>query len=310
MSEMDDLAREIPVEFRVMQLLDRMAYTGDQSDYSITTLIDSPQVAKLKKKHTSALTEPIEERLAALIGTAVHNMLTKACLGLKDVEVAKRFSATMLGSTVSGECDKITLLPSGGYKITDWKVVRAKSMKFDSGVKLAWVQQLNCYAALARLNGLKVEELEVITIIKDWAKSDLVTSATYPKLPILRHPVNVWSDKESCDYLVERVRTHQVEDLKDCTEEERWARKPVHAVHEKLAGGSGYKKRATRLFPTSAEAEAFILERGLKASIQFREGRSIRCEGNYCGVSEFCEQFKRLSQANEESDDDGFDTLF
>ena len=60
------------------------------------------------------------------------------------------------------------------------------------------------------------------------------------------------------------------------------------AVHKSGA------KRATKLCDSEEEAKAYIEAQGGKdkLEIQFRPGERTRCEGNYCSVAEFCEQFK------------------
>ena len=71
-----------------------------------------------------------------------------------------------------------------------------------------------------------------------------------------------------------------------CTPEEQWAKPDTWAVKKKDA------KRAVRVFETEQEAiDHSMLHEGIKYIIEHRKGELTRCQGNYCGVSEFCEQF-------------------
>ena len=51
-------------------------------------------------------------------------------------------------------------------------------------------------------------------------------------------------------------------------------------------------KRALRVFGTEVEANEFSDNHADKTFIEHRAGEATRCEGNYCNVAEFCDQFK------------------
>ena len=77
-------------------------------------------------------------------------------------------------------------------------------------------------------------------------------------------------------------------EMPPCTEEERWMKPPVYAVHKK--GG----KRALKggLFSSKEEAQIFAGESEDRVLIE-RPKTYTRCENNYCRVADFCNQFNK-----------------
>ena len=71
----------------------------------------------------------------------------------------------------------------------------------------------------------------------------------------------------------------------------------MYAVHEPLKGSSGQmRKRATRVFDSLIDAEAFLLEKlGQNGEVQVRLGESTRCK-SYCSVADFCDQYKLIKE--------------
>ena len=47
-----------------------------------------------------------------------------------------------------------------------------------------------------------------------------------------------------------------------------------------------------RVFDNEAEAKDFSEAQSVATEIEYRAGEPVRCNGNYCGVAEFCSQFK------------------
>ena len=51
-----------------------------------------------------------------------------------------------------------------------------------------------------------------------------------------------------------------------------------------------------RVFYNEEEANNFAKAQGgiqgVPMEIEYRAGESVRCNGNYCGVADFCSQFK------------------
>ena len=59
---------------------------------------------------------------------------------------------------------------------------------------------------------------------------------------------------------------------------------------DKYAVMKGKNKRALKVFTSEDEAKIYCKNLD-DVTIVERKGKSSRCEGNYCNVAEFCDQF-------------------
>ncbi|MBE85137.1 MAG: hypothetical protein CME21_21485 [Gemmatimonadetes bacterium] len=271
------------------------AHTKGGADYSVTGLIDSPRVHRLRAKHHEEREEDLSEKAWSILGTAVHAILEGGAEPEQIVE--ERFHAEIPCAdktvTVSGQVDLQTPT-SHGYIISDYKTTGAFAVQANPEGKPEHIKQLNCYAALARLNEVEVAGLEIIAIVRDWTASGAERSSDYPVAPIVRIPIEMWDEEVAYQYLVDRAEAHIQKDLPECSFEEMWARPPVYAVHE-LAKSGELRKRASKLFDNQTDAEAMSL--GLSGSqVVERPRKFARCEGGYCGVSQWCEQYKSIKE--------------
>jgi len=265
-------------------------YTKGGADFSVTELIDSPRISRLKKLHDEEIEEDISDMVMAILGTAVHSILEQGAP--TDSVVEERLSMVVDGVTISGGIDLQT--PDlDGWIISDYKTVSAFALQANPEGKLDWTRQLNIYYALAEANGRLVNGLEVIAIVRDWSKSGTRRSRDYPQHAIVRIPIPMWDQAERDDYIRERVASHTAEELPECTAAERWARPTKYAV---LAKGL---RRAKKLCDSMEEAEAFASELNVDTEVEVRQGANIRCEG-YCPAATHCQQWQKLQEKFDE----------
>lgn len=271
------------------------AHTRGGADFSVTGLIDSPRVQRLRALHHDERVEDISQRVYSILGTAVHAILEGGAEQEQIVE--ERFHAnieTEHGTvSVSGQVDLQTPTHDG-YIISDYKTTGAYAIQAHPEGKIEHIRQLNCYAALARLNSVEVASLEVLAIVRDWSASAAERNPDYPVAPIVRIPIEMWDEDKAYEYIKERAVAHQDKDLPECTPVDMWARPEVFAVHE-LAKNGKIRKRASKLFDNQTDAESMSL--GLIGSIvEERPRKFVRCEGDYCGVSQWCKQYKQIKE--------------
>jgi len=110
--------------------------------------------------------------------------------------------------------------------------------------------------------------------------------------------IPMWPEMDRIEYIHERIKCHQgaqnvyniTEGIDDtfvqCSDEERWKREDAWAVKKKGL------KRAMRVFNLESDADQFASEQSVPVEIEYRAGEAVRCVGNYCGVAEFCSQFR------------------
>lgn len=276
----------------VVDALSHDDYSRGESQRSITQLIDAPRYRILKKEHEHEITYDASELIWIAMGKTLHKMFENFGGGKWRPE--QRLFAKVLGWVVSGQVDvqevddRPRLVVLYDYKMTSvWSVIFGKE---------AYDNQLNCYAALARENGLTVDGLKIVFILRDWKQGELIRgkSKNYPKSPILVQDANMWSAKEAADYLEERVRLHQEaefsrltgEDLPLCSDEERWVQKTQWAVKKPK------NKTAKKVCYSYKDAEKYIKTNKLEGfEIIERPGQPNRCAMGYCPVAQWCEQW-------------------
>jgi hypothetical protein len=266
-------------------------YDPGDSDATVTEIIGPPQLATLRRKHAEEIEEDVSDRIWALLGQVVHDILRRA--NVSDL-VESRYATEVLGWKVSGQFDRLSLMPGeGGFAglLQDYKVASVWEAIY--GVKPERTQQLNLLAEILRRNGFNIGALEIVFIFRDWKKSEARRDPQYPQVQVLRQPISLWTSSQATRFLEQRVRVHQDARnsgiLPECSEEDRWARGTRYAVMK--PGG----KRAVKLCDTMQEAKQHAATiKG--AYVTVRLGESIRCTG-YCPVKDFCPQYRQISAA-------------
>lgn len=253
-------------------------YDSGDSDISVTTLIDAPQIAELYRVHSDEITSDVSDNIDSLFGQAMHAIIERS--GTKGL-IEERLYVEINGWRVSGQFDYID---EDGL-LWDWKVVSTYEAR--NGLKPEREKQLNCYAHMARKNGYKITGLRIGFLFRDWKQSES-TQVGYPPRAMV-YPVPMWSDGEAEQYMLERVMLHQAARgatvLPECTEEERWAKQPTWAV---MRHGNS---KASRVLDTEEEAYRWLRSKGYTDGyVEYRSGLDVRC-GQWCGVSKWCVQY-------------------
>lgn len=255
-------------------------YDASGCDYSTTTLIKPPRIVALEKQHADEIVEDASDRIWSLMGQIGHLILERAGMGEL---VERRYRIKCLDKIVGGQVDlwkDNTLLD---YKFTSvWSA--------SHGVKPEWERQMNINAALCFENGIPVGWAEIVAIYRDWSLGEARRHGDYPQRQVQVFPVNLWPLGNQMQYIRERIRLHEAakEILPECTPLERWAKPDKWALLKKG------QKRALRLFDSEDIAESVAEDMNDEhIYIEFRPGVNVRCL-DYCSVSQWCEQFKKL----------------
>lgn len=278
-------------------------YNKGAVDRSVTQLIQPPRIDMLRKEHFSEMEKDISEEWWALFGSAVHHILEMGVFPGSIVE--ERLVCAVDGWLVSGMIDLQEFHKDGSVSLSDYKVTTAYALMQDETVKPEWVNQLNLLAYLVTVTKtVRVKDLSVVAIVRDWQRNQAAMDPLYPVAPVVKLRVPLWSEVRQHRYLEERVRLHRNSEmmhqigspLPECSDEERWTRDNKWAVIKEGA------KKAARVFSNEVEAEADLEGRKSGYGVQFRPGKSVRCEGNYCGVAEWCDQWQRIRETVSEAD--------
>ena len=182
-----------------------------------------------------------------------------------------------------------------GVGIRDYKVTGAWAVQQN---KTEWIEQLNIYAWLVeKVKFMKVTDIKIIGIVRDWSRRDAATKEGYPQAPIVTLDIPLWDMETREAFIMERLDKHNEavfamgvgDDVAECTSEEMWEKPTVYAVR-KIGG-----VRAKSLHGDKVKADAELALLNVKKQdyeIEVREGGRTRCEG-FCQVAPFCDQYQK-----------------
>jgi len=263
---------------------------GVATDISTTSLIDSPRVKRLQREHKDKIQEDATRRIMSLLGTTWHSVMEANAPSGWIVE--KRFYATtQRGLVISGAID--ALEPVGDrhnvrdYKVTtSWRANKLGNLQPDDiDCDEQFVHQLNIYGWLISKNGMTPNKLYIDALIRDWSDGKS-KSAGYPDYPVMSYEIPLWPFNKTEAHIESQLARHYGEDLPRCTDEERWLRGSKYLVRKVGA------KRNARVFDTETEAKEWADEAKGDYKVLYEPGEATRCERNFCGVAEWCEQYK------------------
>ena len=274
-------------------------YSRGQSDYSVTEIMSPPRIQRLRQAHYHEMEQDVTDKLWAVMGTAIHKIMEDT--NVKDHVKEERIFVEVDGVILSGAIDLQTD-GDNGVDITDYKFTSAWALRQD---KIDWVQQLNIYAWLInKSTGKKINKLKICAIIRDWGRREAMTNPNYPQgqAQMVEIPLLPFAETEA--FVRNRIELHRMakvssdfnEELPECTDEDRWMRETKYAVFKE----GGKRAISGGIFDSEAEAQELV-KATPKTYIQIRKGESVRCTGNYCGVNQWCSQFKRQQEAESES---------
>lgn len=248
------------------------------ADISVTELIGPPRIKQLKDKYYDQVDIDASDRAHALMGTAIHGLISKAPYALSSVRLFARWKGLDRMWAVSGEFD---LLEDG--ILWDFKPLKAQAV-FD-GPKEEWVQQLNIYRALCLVNRIPVAGLKACAYIRDFTPNQRFREKKYPLASLWPMDVPMWSIGKTMAYIGYRLTEHEKE-MPLCTNEERWAKPHEYAL---MTDG---RKTAVALYSNKEDAERNAAARETQLNKKFRvEERpqeSTRCR-YYCEFARFCD---------------------
>jgi len=283
---------------------DALAKAFEWSDYdghnyaglSVTTLIGPAYQWSLRQHNGENSMQDISDKYYTFLGSIAHSIVEK--IAASDVDkrylVEERFSHQFTGvsktfpfnavkATIHGKFD---IYDKVNKKIQDYKFTTKYQVK-KSASKVEWIQQLNILRYILIKNGLEVDSLDIVALIRDFTIKDKFDK-DLPDTFVAVIPIPVWSMEETEEFITARLEAFQdAENQYQCSAEERWATKPAYAV--KKIGNI----KATKLFTHEHEAIIYKVEHKDNAKLEIiaRPGTDGRCE-NYCNVNQFCQYFK------------------
>ena len=276
----------------IVQLASRSTYSKGKAEYSVTELLSPPRIRRLREQHINELTQDVSEMLWALMGSALHVVLERGTT--PNTLTEERLFLDINGTTISGQIDLQEHTPQG-VVITDHKFTSVWSVM---NGKADWEAQLNIYRYLVeKVKQQKVYKLQILAFLRDWNRHEM--KPDYPPTQVHVVDIPIWDLDKAEQFIQNRLELHRDsklshawgDGLPECTSEDRWESETTYAVRREG------RKTAIRVFKTLQEATELANKE--KGYVETRIGESKRCTGNWCGVAEFCDQY-RASLSNSE----------
>lgn len=289
-----EVTNKFNVPATLMALAKRDYYSKGKADYSVTELLSPPRVQRLRRLYHESMTQDVSQMLWQLLGTALHVVAER---GQAEGHVTEERLFTVIdGVTVSGAID-VQQEEDDGTTIMDYKFTSAWAVMNE---KPEWEQQQNIYGWLVRREKKKnVKAVQIVALIRDWNRREAERREDYPKSPIQVINLRLWSQEEAEGFVRNRIVAHNTgkvavafdEELPLCSDEDRWIRETKYAAMKEG------RKRAVKLFDNEADAKKFAQQE--KCYVETRSGEAIRCTGDYCGVSQWCSQYRKENAAGD-----------
>lgn len=259
----------------------------EPNTYSATSLLKPNKLYWLEKRYADKLTEDASERIWALMGSVMHNVLERGededslqeCRLFMDVE----------GGTVHGAFDYFQ-----NHIISDYKFTSVWNVVFKENKIKEWTEQLNLYALLLRHSGFDVNGLQIVAILRDWSKTKAKFGKGYPKEQIQIIPIELWSNARALDFAERKVADKNFyskkdpNDITECSKRERWESPTVYAV---MKVG---RKSAVKLHNEidDAQVQIDLLNKNNSGTyyLETRHGEARRCL-EYCPVNKYCNYY-------------------
>ena len=259
---------------------------------SVTELINPPQMRVLTHEHWDEIEEDVTDRIWALFGSAVHEILHQ---GNDANTLTEEHLTLQVGDwTVSGQSD---LYEEDGT-LSDWKVKSVWGIVY--GDRGSEEQQTNVYAHILRAHGFPVNRLQIVSILRDWQQRKAQMDKSYPQRPVDVRTVPLWDSATAQAFTEARLLLHSAAvegQVPPCTDVERWGKATTYAVMK------GQNKRAARVLESDADARTWVmnnLKPDEKFRVDVRPGENTRCQ-SYCRCLPWCAQGQALtSQAQAE----------
>ena len=256
-------------------------YEAKPRQYSVTTLINPPQMVELKRTRWEDVVVLASDCLYRLLGTTYHLLREKVSIPGVQREVPLKIERVIDGEPcwVSGRLDEVQAV-EGGCIIRDGKLMGV--YEATKGLDDSKVAQANLYGhAYREMTGTPVVGLQIVGLLRDWSKTQ---------------PGKRWA-------VTKKGAKRAIKLFQDADEAATWmdAQSDKHLLSlERRESTYPESQEAVIDVPlwSPADAEAYMMERlrvhlaspGPCSKEETWDGR--RCE-NYCDVSCICKQFNK-----------------
>ena len=273
-----DYSESVPswLRLRGQEQINRRPRLGENVVH-VTQLIQPTHQLILQDDHWEDLTQPVDDLIPAMVGTAWHKYLEGAMEGGHSELTIELVHA---GWVIKGTPDWFS-----ESRLIDFKTAKSWARIFG---KREWEIQANVYRwMLFQSMGLVIDDLQIHAVYLDWMENAAKRTGGYPPKRWEVWHIEPWPMDDIRAWVEDRVEAIQDHHPKNiCTAEERWERGECWAVKKPN------RKTAVKLCDTEAEATRLAATH-LGGYVEHRPGDPVRCR-SWCSVREFCEHGRAL----------------
>lgn len=243
--------------------------------YHVTEILSGIREINLTRENFDRITKDVSEFVPALLGTATHHILElKDDVNLTEMKMRVEVLPDMY---LSGRFDAFR---ESDYTLIDYKTTSTFKVVYQDFED--WHKQGLMYAWMMSKNGIYVDRIQFIAILKDWSKSKGNYDQNYPDSPVYVYEFKVSTSelKDIETFILSRFKALQSKKDIPCTESERW-RTPT-----KFAAMKQGRTRALKVCDTKEEAETYGGD-----YVEERPGEDKKCD-SYCDVKMFCPYYR------------------
>ena len=273
-------------------------YPRKPGRYSVTEILKSVREIMLNRLFYDEIEEDVSSRIWSLWGSGVHKIFESAQQDnvLREFKICVPVDTQKKKYELSGIIDKVDL---NTKTIVDYKTTSKFAVKQPDWSNKGFLQ-MEIYAYMLHLLGIKIENVELHVYLRDWHNSDKFKGCEN-NVHIFKKPVHrmnletIWRKYVLAKFELikkyENATKEQADNLPACSDEDRWHTPDTFAVKAKN------KKVALRVFEDEKEANRFIemfnsdKYKPSDVYIEKRPGQDRKCE-EYCSCSEFCSFYK------------------
>lgn len=196
-------------------------YSRGASDFSATSLLQPARAFVLLENNTVEV--DVSTRVATTLGQGTHSTLERA-KRKGDIIETRYFSNFIVDQKSYIVSAQVDLYEGDTKSLYDWKTTKAYAFSTKAGSKYEWEVQLNIGAYLMDKMGIKVENLYIIGLLKDWDLRKSQTEKGYPESPVVQKKIKLWTADAVVQYVEERIRdiVSARASLPKCSSKETW----------------------------------------------------------------------------------------
>lgn len=272
-------------------------YPDAKRQISVTAIHSAPRQRLLFAAHQEDLVvDPLDEFFYTLFGQGVHYFLERYASHneICEMRVGRKFMLNGKSYLVHGQAD---VYYKAEQILEDHKYTSTYAYSKENE---AYVAQLNVLAYLFTKNGMPVKRIRNNYIFRDWSRLG-VNKPGYPETKAKVKEYDLWPEEKVKEYIFSRLKIHRdasLENLPECSDEERWQQPSIYKAYRWMKKEKRYTKTASKTSASRAELEK-MRDEDKENTYKIEEIASVplKC-AKFCivGANGLCDQWEKYKK--------------